>query len=122
MSQIAVGEAAFEGFRVIARRPLAVVVWGLALLVLTAGPTALYLGNFLPAFFDLMRPAGSGGEPSPEDMFALQARLMALNPLLMLTSLVIKTLLMCAVFRAVLTPRDDRFFYLRLGKAELMVG
>ena len=39
-----------------------------------------------------------------------------------LGQLAAQVLLMCAIFRAVLTPSDNRFFYLRLGMAELMAG
>jgi len=92
------------------------------LLVLTAVPMAMFMGAFLPAFAEMMSQAASGAEPSAEDMFALQARMMALNPLMTLCSLAVRTLLMCAIFRAVLTPEDSRFYYLRFGKTELLVG
>lgn len=122
MAAIPVGEAAFAGFGVIRRNPAAVLVWGVVLFVLTIVPiTALFglIGPWLEAFTQL---AESGAEPDPSAVLALQMQMMALNPILTLTSLVSRVLLTCAVFRAVLTPQDNRFFYLRLGLGELLVG
>lgn len=122
MSQIAVGEAAFEGFRLIARKPLAIVVWALVLLVIIAAPMAMFLSLMLPVYAELFSQSAAGIEPSPERMLAMQGRLMMINPLFMLASLFLRALMISAVYRAVLSPQDDRFFYLRFGKTELLVG
>jgi hypothetical protein len=55
-------------------------------------------------------------------MMRLQGQMMAANSLAQLGQLVAQVLLMCAIFRAVLTPEDSRFFYLRLTMGELMAG
>ena len=122
MASIPVGEAAFEGFRVVARNPLAVLMWGLALFVLAVLP---FLGAFsllASSFGDLLRQAAEDAEPSFEEAMRLQFQMMALNPLLMIPSLISRVVLTCAIFRAVLRPEDNRFFYLRLSVTELLVG
>lgn len=122
MANIPIGEAAFCGFGVIRRKPLAVLVWGLMLFVLAILPIFGGLALAGPAFETLMREITTGAEPSFESMMRLHASMMAMNPLLTVLGLVSRVLLMCAIFRAVLEPQDDRFFYVRLGKTELFVG
>lgn len=122
MTQIPIGETAFEGVRLIARRPLAVLIWAAILFVATAVPIALLFGTIGPAFAEILKQTSTGAEPSPADILALDMKLMAINPLLTLCSLVGRVVLMCAIFRAVLEPQDSRFGYVRLGKAELLTG
>lgn len=122
MAQIDVGRAATAGFGVIARNPLAVVVWGVVFFALTIGPLILLFGMIGPAFAELIRSAPAEGEPNMSSVLRLRGRLMAANSLVQLGQLAAQVLLMCAIFRAVLTPADSRFFYLRVGMAELMAG
>lgn len=121
MAGISVGAAAFEGFRVIGRHPLAVLAWAVVLFVLTVLPALFSIGMILP----MMEEAFQGFPDKELDtavLLSMQAKLMAINPLLMLASLVARVLILCAICRAVLTPRDRGFAYLRLGSAELWTG
>lgn len=122
MTQISLSDTAFEGVRLIARKPLAVLIWAAVIFLALAIPITLFLGTLAPAFTDLMRHSMEGSQPSPEDMMKFQLRWMAANGPIMLCSLVTRAVLMSAVFRAVLRPEDSRFAYLRLGKAELLTG
>lgn len=122
MGQIDVGRAATTGFGVIARNPLAVVVWGLVFFALTVLPLLLMFGTIGPAIAEFAQSAPEGGDPDVSAMMRLQGQLMAVNSLVQLGQLVAQVLLMCAIYRAVLTPEDSRFFYLRLGMGELMAG
>jgi len=122
MTQISLSDTAVEGVRLIARKPLAVLIWAVVIFVAAAIPIALFFGTLAPAFTDLMRHSMGGSPPSPEDMMKFQLRWMAANGPIMLCSLVARAVLMSAVFRAVLKPEDSRFAYLRLGKAELLTG
>jgi len=122
MAHIPLSDTAFEGVRLMGRRPLAVLAWAAVMFVATALPVALFFGTMAPAFVDIMRHSVDGPQPSPVDMMNLQLRWMAVNGPLMLCSLVAKAVLMCAVFRAVLRPEQRRFGYLRLGMTEVLVG
>lgn len=122
MAQIDIGRAATAGFGVIARNPLAVVVWGVVFFVLTVGPLILLFGMMGPAFAEMIQNTPAEGEPDMSAMMRLQGQMMAGNSLAQLGQLAAQVLLMCAIFRAVLTPEDSRFFYLRLGMRELMAG
>jgi len=122
MAQISLSDTAFEGVRLIGRKPLAVLLWAVVIFVAAAIPVTLFFGTLVPAFLDLMRQSAAGAEPSPETMMKFQLRWMAANGPIMLCSLVARAVLMSAIFRAVLRPQDSRFGYLRLGKAELLTG
>jgi len=123
MGQIDVGRAATTGFGVIARNPLAVLIWGLVFFALTFLPLILMFGAIGPALAEFVQSApADGAEPDLSAMMRLQGQMMAANSLVQLGQLAAQVLLMCAVFRAVLTPADNRFFYLRLTMGELMAG
>ncbi|MCC7268968.1 MAG: hypothetical protein IT546_16730 [Caulobacteraceae bacterium] len=123
MGQIDVGRAATAGFGVIARNPLAVLVWGLVFFALTILPLILTYGAIGPAFAEFIQNTPSdGGEPDLSAVMRLQGQMMAANALTQLGQMAAQVLLMCAIFRAVLRPQDSSLFYLRLGKGELMAG
>ncbi len=123
MAGVSVGAAAFEGFRVIGRHPLAVLAWAAVLFVLTFLPLMASVALVAPSLEEMIRQiAAESDEGALEAAMAMQARMMALNPLTMLASFVARVLVMCAVFRAVLAPQDKRFGYLRVGAAELWTG
>lgn len=123
MGQIDVGRAATAGFGVIARNPVAVLVWGLVFFALTILPLVLMFGTIGPAIAEYVQSAPTAGsDPDLSGMMRLQGQMMAANSLAQLGQLVAQVLLMCAIFRAVLTPEDNRWFYLRVGTGELMAG
>jgi hypothetical protein len=125
MAKIDVGDAVSSGFRLIGSRPLSVVMWGLVYLVIVALPSALLFGfvgqDMINYFRDAVRNAGSG-EPNMAAAMAMQAKMGVVQPVIWLTSIASRAVLLAAVFRAVLTPEDRGFFYLRLSMAEVRQG
>jgi hypothetical protein len=126
MPQVSIGPAIGSGFGVLARRPAAVLAWAAALFVLGVLPQALVVGAALPqmlaAYQEAARSALQGGHPSPDTFAAITARTAALQPISLLASLVSRTVLLGAIYRAVLEPEDRRFFYLRFGAQELWLA
>jgi hypothetical protein len=115
-----------SGFQMIRRKPLALLAWAGAYLVLMGIPYLLLIG---PALSDMIgfyqgaaEAALEGGAPDTAAMLAMQQRMMGVMPVIWLMSLIVVTLLVGAIYRAVLTPQDDRFFYLRLGRQELWLA
>lgn len=120
-------DAAFEGFRLVRRNPMALVAW-----------TLLYAVVSLASLFAMSRAIGpitAWGErmealeaqsPSatPEQvMSAFQGfgEVMLSLAWLLPVSLIVTAMLMAAVARAVLNPRAGGFGYLRLGMDEVRV-
>lgn len=119
MADFSVTAAVGAGFQVIGRKPLAVMVWGL-LMALSAVPALLILLWVLPEFQMAMAERAQGvAPPSMASLARLQLKLTLLQPVMMVTNAVLYAVLSAAVYRAVLTPEDDRRFYLRFGAAEL---
>lgn len=120
MTQLSVRQAAGAGFRLIGREPLAVLGWAALYLVLAAAAAAL-LGATFGNFFVVLAQAGDA-EPAFSDMLALQMQMMATQSLFMLGALGLQTVMMGAVFRAVLQPEERRWAYLRLSSQELWLA
>lgn len=120
MAAVPVGETAFEGFRVIRRKPLAVLVWGLVLLAFFV----LMMSWVVALFGSVWQSVEAAGDAEPPlgDVLALQMQIMMFQFGVWLMSILVRVVLTCAVYRAVLEPEDDRFAYMRLGKAELYVA
>ena len=119
-------DAAFEGFRLVRRNPLALVAWTLLYAVLTL--TALFsMSNVVgqlegwSAQADAMDAVET---PGIEQVWALVAdfgAIMAQVAWLLPISLLVGAMLAAAVSRGVLKPSGGRFGYLRLGMDELRV-
>lgn len=119
-------DAAFEGFRLVRRNPLALVAWTLLYAVLTL--TALFsLSGMVGALeaWSVQAEALEGvDKPSLEQVMAVASgfgAIMAQVAWLLPVSLVVGAMLGAAVTRGVLKPSGDRFGYLRLGMDELRV-
>lgn len=119
-------DAAFEGFRLVRRNPLALVAWTLLYAVLTL--TALFslssIVGPLEAFTVQAEAMESVAEPSVEQMMGLMSQfgvIMAQVAWLLPVSLVVGAMLAAAVSRGVLKPSNDPFGYLRLGMDEVRV-
>lgn len=114
------------GFRLIGREPLAFLAWVVAFTVVGLLPQFWIAAQMMAAMPELMKAsqaaAAQGVAPPPEAMMQAQMRIVALQPIAMLGSLVANTLVLGAVFRAVLTPADRAFFYLRLSAHEMWLG
>lgn len=128
MKRFSVMDAAVEPFRLVGRRPLATIVWGLVMLA----PSLMVIGAMIPFLSEL----GASGAFSPEAMAATESDDMPfgddmatmmqfqiwsnLAQLLGLLSLLLVT---TAIIRGVYAGRKgDRAFFLRIGMAELQVA
>lgn len=120
-------DAAFEGFRLVRRNPVALVAWTLVYLVYTLA-TLFAAGGMMRSMAVWMQQveALEAGPPpsSPEALLPIMESYVAAMshmawaiPL----SLVIGAVLMAAIARAVLTPGAGGFGYLRLGMDEVRV-
>ena len=112
-------EAAFEGFRVVRRHPLAIVFWSLAYLIFFAA----FFGLFGGSLATLMATTESleGAQPSSQELEALGQTYMGFFALALPLGLVVGAVLNAAVARAVLSPAEKGFGYMRLGGDELRV-
>lgn len=120
-------DAAFEGFRLVRRNPVALVGWTLLYLVYTLA-TLFASGGMMRSmsvWMEQVEALEAGPPPSsPEALLPIMESYMAAMshmawaiPL----SLVIGAVLMAAIARAVLTPGTGGFGYMRLGMDEVRV-
>jgi hypothetical protein len=112
-------EAAFEGFRIVRRNPLAILFWGLAYLIFFVAFFALVGGQL--ATIIAQAEALQGGEPDIADLQALGASYATLLGLAVPMGLIVGAVLSAGVARGVLFPSQKAFGYLRLGGDELRV-
>ncbi|RZJ45752.1 MAG: hypothetical protein EON87_06720 [Brevundimonas sp.] len=113
-------EAAFEGFRVARRSPLAIVWWSGAYLLMFAA--VFLIGG--PALVQVMAQAQaleSGGDPSMDDIRALGESYAAFMGWIVPPAIIIGSMLNAAVARAVIRPAESSFGYLRFGMDEVRV-
>ena len=128
MKRFSIMSAAAEPFRLVGRRPLATIVWGLVMLA----PSLIVIGAMVPFFSEL----AASGAFSPEAMAAAEADEMPfgsdmatmmqfqiwsnLAQLLGMLSVLVVT---AAIIRGVFAGRKgDKAFFLRIGMAELQVA
>jgi hypothetical protein len=123
MAHLSVGDAAGAGFKLIGGKPLSVFAWGLFAIVLGVLPVMAMMGTSMTPFMDMVRDMKlhPGVQPSHEQMMHMYGNMMFVNPLARLASLVVKTMLAAAVFRAVLEPRKNAFAYLRISMQEVWI-
>lgn len=110
------------GFGLIVREPLSVLAWGLVYGVLTLGPLALFFSILGPGLIDFYRSAMTDPQSLSASPPAALMQAQAIQPLQLLGGLAAASIIYPAIFRAVLTPEDRRWAYLRLGKTELFVA
>lgn len=123
MADFSVGRAATAGFRLVAKRPLTVFVWGLVYVLIAVVPSMLLVGAAAPGFVDMFKQMAAGADPdNMEAMFGNMASMQAMQPISMITGLVGRAMISAAVFRAVLEPANNSFFSLRLGMDEFWQG
>jgi hypothetical protein len=120
-------DAAFEGFRLVRRNPMALVAWALLYAVVSLASLfamSMAIGP-MTAWAERMDAleAQSPSATPEEVMTAFQgfAEVMLSLSWLIPLSLIVTAMLMAAVARAVLNPRAGGFGYLRLGMDELRV-
>lgn len=118
-------DAAFEGFRLVRRKPMALVAWTLLYAVVSLLGLFAMAGavDSLTVWGERME-ALEGTSPTPEEVlgaFQGLGQVMLSLSWLIPVSLAVSAMLMAAVARAVLNPRAGGFGYLRLGMDELRV-
>lgn len=130
MAKFSVGGAATAGFGVIGRAPLAVLAWGVLILVMLVGPMAGLMWGLIPQFVEFFKsmPDPASTTPAATDpammarMMQLQTSMMGVNAISWVGGTLVNAVVAGAVFRAVLQPDQKRWAYLRLGKAELWLA
>lgn len=113
-------DAAFEGFRLTRREPKMLI----ALALLYAVFTAIFLAMAYYPLGQVMRLASvvsAGGEPDQSQVLAMMRAYGQILAISLLPTMIVNSVVQCAVMRGVLTPEDNRFSYLRLGKTEFRV-
>jgi hypothetical protein len=116
MSDIAVTDTAFTGFRVVREQPFALLFWALASLIFSLAISAV----FLAAGGKIIDPQMVQADPSQTQ--ALLAQLAAMAPAILATAavaLVVNCIAYGAMNRAILRPQDKAFGFLRFGIDEL---
>lgn len=123
MKTFSIMEAAAEPFRLVGRRPLATLAWGLVMLVPTIGMFAV----FMPLIMDFMAMAAENPHGDPDmfgeqiagQMFQFQLWSNLLNLIQLFFLLFVTTAIIRAVFAG---RRGDGFAFLRIGMDELRVA
>ncbi|MEH6663681.1 MAG: hypothetical protein V7678_02425 [Brevundimonas sp.] len=114
MKTFSMGEALGSGFGMIAKRPLAVLLWG-ALLYLPGIVSIVAMWALLGD--DWMTPGATGDLSDPEAFNAF-LQLQGWSGLSNVLSLIVQALIGVAVIRLVLWPRTSGWAGLRLGRVE----
>ena len=112
-------EAAFEGFRVVRRKPVIVLLWGAVYLAMFLVMFGVGAGSFARVMA-LAQAIEQSAETSVEDVRQLGMAYAGMSWLIPV-GLVVGAVLSAAVARSVLRPAQDAWGYLRLGKEELRV-
>jgi len=114
-------EAAFEGFRVVRRNPMALIFWALFYAVFMVAIFAMMGPNLISFVTATEQLEQSGATPSMEDFAPLFQMMGLLFAVLLPLSLIASAMIYAAVSRAVLRPGESAFGYLRLGMDEARV-
>lgn len=113
-------EAAFEGFRVVRRNPMALIFWALFYMLIMVAALAL-VGGSLIGLMGMAEELEATGAASPEAFMPILASYMAILAVVLPVSLIASAIIYAAVARAVLRPGESAFGYLRLGMDEVRV-
>ena len=113
-------EAAFEGFRIVRRRPLAVLAWALAYIAFF-GVGFLIVGKPVIAMMQQVEVLEGVAQPTMAQVAPMLQGYGLILGVIWPLSMVLSAMLSTAIARSVLQPKNSRFGYLRLGKDELRV-
>jgi len=107
----------------IGQRPVSVFVWGLFTIVFGVLPAIGMMGSMMGPMMDMAQQAKlhPDSPPSPDMFRHTYMHMMFMNPLVRLLSMAVKTMVIAAVFRAVLEPRRRAFAYLRISMQEVWI-
>ncbi len=109
-------DAAFEGFRLTREKPLVIVYWGVASLLISLATAVLMVTLIGP---DMAAITQMGQSSDPEAVLAMAPVMGKLYGLTIPLSLITSAIFTCAAYRALLRPQDSAFGYLRFGADEL---
>lgn len=110
-------DAAFEGFRIVREKPLSLIGWALAYLVMVAALIGAIYGILGPDFIAALE-ADSEAATTPQEALALLSRVGMLLLAVVPIALIGSAILMTAVFRAVIRPEERGLAYMQLGGDE----
>jgi len=118
--------AAFEGFRVIGRRPVSIIMWAVVYGLVAAAAIALacylvgssFIGEILRHQDDPTWMHNYHVD-TPEEALTLFAPMFQALGVMLPLLLILACVQICAVFRTVLRPQDRGFAYMKLGGDEL---
>lgn len=111
-------DAAFEGFRLTREKPLAILYWAAASLIIAVISTVLMILTIGPDMAAL-KEMGQTPAADPSAVAALFPAMGKLYAISIPVSLISSALFAGAAYRALFRPQDDRFGYLRFGADEL---
>ncbi len=120
-------DAAFEGFRVVRRNPIALVAWTLVYLIYTVGALFASGGMMksMAVWMEQMEALENGPAPTSPEAFApiMESYLQAMSHMVWTipVSMIVSAILMAAISRAVLSSGTGSFGNIRLGMDELRV-
>ncbi len=114
-------DAAFEGFRVVRRHPMALIFWALFYAVIMVAAFAVMGPNLIGFISATEQLEQSGATPTMEDFAPLFQMMGMLFAVLLPLSLIASAMIYAAVARSVLRPGESAFGYLRLGMDEFRV-
>lgn len=118
--------AALEGFRLVGRRPISILVWAIFYTLVSAALIAaavMFLGSTFVG--EIIRNhhnpewAHNYNVESPEELWELFGPMAVGAAVLIPAIIILSVVQLCAVFRAVLRPKDRGFAYLQFGGDEL---
>lgn len=114
-------DAAFEGFRVVRRRPMTLVFWSLFYILIMAAVFAVMGPNLISFVSATEQLEQSGATPTMEDFAPIFQMMGLLFAVMLPLSLIAGAMINAAVSRSVLRPSESAFGYLRLGMDEVRV-
>lgn len=120
-------DAAFEGFRVVRRNPIALVAWTVVYLLYTVGALFASGGMMksMAVWMEQMEALENGPAPTSPEAFApiMESYLQAMSHMVWTipVSMIVSAILMAAISRAVLSSGTGSFGNIRLGMDELRV-
>ena len=106
---------AFEGFRLIRKKPGLIVTWGLSMLLFMVVIFGAMFGLGGGAFMEMIK---AGPAVDPNAILKFYAALLPAYAVIIPASIILGAVLQCAVFRAVLRPEQNCLGYFRLGSDE----
>jgi hypothetical protein len=120
MMRFSATDAAFEGFRVVRRHPMALVFWAV-FYALIVGLALALAGGSLIGLMGAAEQLETSGATSPDAFMPVLGAYAAVLIVVIPLSLIASAMIYAAVSRAVLRPAESAFGYLRLGMDEVRV-